>query len=173
MFSRNHSLQIRWVTAHHRVRDVEHQRQCEETAKCVRRNRGATSQWRRPLALVLAVIASHPWNGAPFQHWIDRRCKLAVCWCRANFPDRATAVQIVPRCEEIDPRYYVTDLSTLANMAEVFGAFIVVGGLVFAVIQMHHYREQRERRVPSSCCVRFTTPNFRDLCERFSRCPRE
>jgi hypothetical protein len=33
----------------------------------------------------------------------------------------------------------VTDFNTLANLAEIFGAFVVVGGLGFAVIQMQHY----------------------------------
>ena len=84
-----------------------------------------------------------------------------LCACaRANFSSRASAVQIVPRCEEIDPRYYVTDLSTLANMAEVFGAFIVVGGLVFAVIQMHHYREQRRETGAIELLRSFHNPEF-------------
>lgn len=84
---------------------------------------------------------------------------LCVC-ARANFSSRASAVQIVLRCEEIDPRYYVTDLSTLANMAEVFGAFIVVGGLVFAVIQMHHYREQRRETGAIELLRSFHNPEF-------------
>ena len=37
----------------------------------------------------------------------------------------------------------VTDLNTLANLAEIFGAFIVVGGLGFGVVQLQHYRQQR------------------------------
>lgn len=54
----------------------------------------------------------------------------------------------------------MTDLSTLANMAEVFGAFIVVGGLVFAVIQMHHYREQRRETGAIELLRSFHNPEF-------------
>lgn len=35
------------------------------------------------------------------------------------------------------------DLSRLANMAEILGALVVVGGLVFAVMQMRNFRQQR------------------------------
>jgi len=35
------------------------------------------------------------------------------------------------------------DLSRLANMAEIFSAIIVVGGIIFAVIQMRQTRQQR------------------------------
>ncbi len=37
----------------------------------------------------------------------------------------------------------MNDLSTLANMAEILGVIIVVGGLYFAVLQMRQIRQQR------------------------------
>lgn len=37
----------------------------------------------------------------------------------------------------------MTDLSTMANMAEILGVIIVVGGLIFAVLQMRQTRQQR------------------------------
>lgn len=38
----------------------------------------------------------------------------------------------------------MTDLATLADIAEVLGLFVVVGGAVFAIIQIHHFRRQRQ-----------------------------
>jgi hypothetical protein len=37
----------------------------------------------------------------------------------------------------------MTDLSTLANLAEILGVIIVVGGLIFAMLQMRQIRQQR------------------------------
>lgn len=37
----------------------------------------------------------------------------------------------------------MNDLSRLADMAEILGALVVVGGLVFAVMQMRNFRQQR------------------------------
>jgi hypothetical protein len=54
----------------------------------------------------------------------------------------------------------VTDLSTLANMAEIFGAAVVVGGLIFAVVQMHHYRQQRRETAAIELLRSFHNPEF-------------
>jgi hypothetical protein len=54
----------------------------------------------------------------------------------------------------------VTDLSTLANLAEVFGAFVVVGGLGFGVIQMQHYRQQRRETAAIELLRSFHNPEF-------------
>lgn len=35
------------------------------------------------------------------------------------------------------------DLSTLANLAEILGVVIVLGGLIFAMLQMRQFRQQR------------------------------
>lgn len=37
----------------------------------------------------------------------------------------------------------MNDLSRLADMAEILGALVVIGGLVFAVMQMRNFRQQR------------------------------
>lgn len=37
----------------------------------------------------------------------------------------------------------MNDLSRLADMAEILGALVVIGGLVFAVLQMRNFRQQR------------------------------
>lgn len=37
----------------------------------------------------------------------------------------------------------MSELSRLADMAEILGAIVVVGGLIFAIIQMRHFRQQR------------------------------
>jgi hypothetical protein len=54
----------------------------------------------------------------------------------------------------------VTDLSTLANLAEIFGAFVVVGGLGFGVIQMQHYRQQRRETAAIELLRSFHNPEF-------------
>jgi hypothetical protein len=54
----------------------------------------------------------------------------------------------------------VTDLSTLANLAEVFGAVVVVGGLGFGVIQMQHYRQQRRETAAIELLRSFHNPEF-------------
>jgi hypothetical protein len=69
----------------------------------------------------------------------------------------------------------VTDLNTLANLAEIFGAAIVVGGLGFAVVQLQHYRQQRRETAAIELLRSFQNPEFsrslravlmlpRDLC---------
>ncbi|NIW35420.1 MAG: hypothetical protein GWN32_02370 [Gemmatimonadetes bacterium] len=37
----------------------------------------------------------------------------------------------------------MNDLATLANLAEILGAIVVIGGVVFAVIQIRLFRRQR------------------------------
>jgi len=45
-------------------------------------------------------------------------------------------------------------------MAEIFGAFIVVGGLAFGVIQMQHYRQQRRETAAIELLRSFQNPEF-------------
>ena len=54
----------------------------------------------------------------------------------------------------------MTELSTLANLAEVFGAFVVVGGLAFGVVQMLHYRQQRRETAAIELLRSFQNPEF-------------
>lgn len=52
------------------------------------------------------------------------------------------------------------DLSQLANMAEIIGVLIVIGGLVFAVIQMRQLRQQRREMAAIELFRFFGSPEF-------------
>lgn len=54
----------------------------------------------------------------------------------------------------------MTDLSTLADLAEIFGAVVVVVGLGFGVIQMQHYRQQRRETAAIELLRSFHNPEF-------------
>lgn len=54
------------------------------------------------------------------------------------------------------------DLSRLANMAEILSAVIVVGGIIFAVIQMRQTRQQRRELAAIELFRSFGSPAFSD-----------
>jgi len=54
----------------------------------------------------------------------------------------------------------VTDLSTVADVAEIFGAVVVVVGLGFGVVQMQHYRQQRRETAAIELLRSFHNPEF-------------
>jgi len=54
----------------------------------------------------------------------------------------------------------VTDLETLANLAEVFGTLTIIGGLFFAVIQIRQYRQQLRETATLELMNKFQTPEF-------------
>lgn len=54
----------------------------------------------------------------------------------------------------------MTELDTLADLAEIFGAAVVLGGLAFAVIQMLHYRQQRRETAAIELLRSFQNPEF-------------
>lgn len=54
----------------------------------------------------------------------------------------------------------MTDLETLANLAEVFGTLSIIGGLLYAVIQIHQYRQQLRETATLELMNRFQTPEF-------------
>jgi hypothetical protein len=54
----------------------------------------------------------------------------------------------------------MNDLSTLANMAEILGVIIVVGGLFFAVLQMRQIRQQRRELAAIELFRFFGNPRF-------------
>jgi hypothetical protein len=54
----------------------------------------------------------------------------------------------------------MTDLSRLANMAEILSAVIVVGGIVFAVLQMRQTRQQRRELAAIELFRSFGSPAF-------------
>ena len=54
----------------------------------------------------------------------------------------------------------MTDLSRLANLAEILSAVIVVGGIIFAVIQMRQTRQQRREMAAIELFRSFGSPAF-------------
>ena len=52
------------------------------------------------------------------------------------------------------------ELSTLASLAEVFGALVVVGSIAFAVVQLAHFRRQRSDMAAVELARSFQTPEF-------------
>lgn len=52
------------------------------------------------------------------------------------------------------------ELATLANMAEIFGVIIVIGGLFFAVLQMRQIRQQRREFAAIELFRFFGNPKF-------------
>jgi len=54
----------------------------------------------------------------------------------------------------------VADLNTLANLAEVFSAVVVVVGLGFGVIQIQHYRQQRRETAAFELLRSFQNAEF-------------
>ena len=54
----------------------------------------------------------------------------------------------------------MTDLSRFADMAEIFAAFVVIGGLLFALVQMRQARQQRRELAASELVRAFGNPQF-------------
>ena len=51
-------------------------------------------------------------------------------------------------------------LATLANLAEILGAIVVIGGVVFAVIQIRQFRRQRLEVAAIELVRSFQSPEF-------------
>ena len=54
----------------------------------------------------------------------------------------------------------MTDLSTLANLADILSGAAVVGGAAFAVIQLREYRRQRRENAAAELVRSFYNPEF-------------
>ena len=54
----------------------------------------------------------------------------------------------------------MADLATLANIAEILGALTIVGGVVFAVIQIREFRTQRREAVAVELIRSFHDPQL-------------
>jgi hypothetical protein len=54
----------------------------------------------------------------------------------------------------------LADLTTLANIAEIFGALTIAGGAIFAVLQIREFREQRRQAVTVELVRSFNDPAF-------------
>ena len=65
----------------------------------------------------------------------------------------------------------MTDLSRLADMAEILGALIVVGGIVFAILQMQQIRQQRRELAAIELFRSFGSPAFSDAYRRVLQLP--
>ena len=65
----------------------------------------------------------------------------------------------------------MTDLSRLANMAEIFSAIIVIGGIIFAVIQMRQTRQQRRELAAIELFRSFGSPDFTNAYRNALRYP--
>lgn len=58
-----------------------------------------------------------------------------------------------------------TSLATWANIAEIIGAFSILGGIVFGLIQVRHYRAQQRDAIATNLAQTFYS---RDLAEALS-----
>ena len=65
----------------------------------------------------------------------------------------------------------MNDLGKLANIAEIIGAIIVVGGLIFAVLQMRQTRQQRREMAAIELFRFFGNPKFSAAYKRILRLP--
>jgi hypothetical protein len=65
----------------------------------------------------------------------------------------------------------MNELATLANIAEIIGAIIVVGGLIFAVLQMRQTRQQRRELAAIELFRFFGNPQFATAYNRILRLP--
>lgn len=65
----------------------------------------------------------------------------------------------------------MTDLSTLANMAEILGVIIVIGGLVFAVLQMRQLRQQRRELAAIELFRFYGNPAFAEAYQTILQMP--
>jgi hypothetical protein len=52
------------------------------------------------------------------------------------------------------------DLQTLANLAEVFGALTVIGGVGFAIVQLREFRHQRRSAIAAELMRSFYNPEL-------------
>ena len=65
----------------------------------------------------------------------------------------------------------MTDLSRLANIAEIVGVIIVVGGLFFALLQMRQIRQQRRELAAIELFRFFGNPQFTAAYKTILRLP--
>jgi hypothetical protein len=58
----------------------------------------------------------------------------------------------------------MTNSLRLANMADIFSAVVVIGGIIFAVLQMRQTRQQRREMAAIKLFRSFVSPEFADAC---------
>jgi hypothetical protein len=52
------------------------------------------------------------------------------------------------------------NLQILANIAEIFGALLVITGLLFGLMEVRHYRQQRQETAAMEIMRAFQSPDF-------------
>jgi hypothetical protein len=52
------------------------------------------------------------------------------------------------------------NLQTLANIAEIFGALLVISGVLFGLIEIRHYRQQRQETASMEIMRAFQSQDF-------------
>ena len=65
----------------------------------------------------------------------------------------------------------MNDLSRLADMAEILGALVVIGGLLFAIMQMRNIRQQRRELAAIELFRFFANPEFNRAYEQILKLP--
>lgn len=55
---------------------------------------------------------------------------------------------------------FEADLQNVANLAEIFSALLVVAGVVFALIEVRHFRKQRQEAAAMEIMRSFQSPGF-------------
>lgn len=63
------------------------------------------------------------------------------------------------------------NLANVANVAEIIGAIIVIGGLIFAILQMRQTRQQRREMAAIELFRFFGNPEFTAAYKRILRLP--
>jgi hypothetical protein len=65
----------------------------------------------------------------------------------------------------------MTDLTFIANMAEILGVIIVIGGLLFAMLQTRQFRQQRREMAAIELLRFFGSPRFADAYRAILQMP--
>ena len=65
----------------------------------------------------------------------------------------------------------MTELSMFANVAEILGVLIVIGGLYFAVLQMRQIRQQRRELAAIELFRFFASPRFTEAYKTILHLP--
>lgn len=63
------------------------------------------------------------------------------------------------------------DIALIANMAEIIGVFIVIGGLLFAILQTRQFRQQRREMAAIELLRFFGSPSFADAYRTIMQMP--
>jgi hypothetical protein len=55
---------------------------------------------------------------------------------------------------------FEVDLQSLANIAEIFGALLIIIGVLFALVEIRHLRRQRRETAAMEIMRAFQSPEF-------------